>query len=78
MVHLLLFSAITTALAFALSSAGKATNRAAFEQAIGDLRLVPPRLTRPLALVVLAAESAVVVLIVLGGLVPGTALLRKG
>ena len=29
MVHLLLFSAVTTALAFALSSAGKATNRAA-------------------------------------------------
>lgn len=78
MVHLLLFSAVTTALAFALSSAGKATSRAAFEQAIRDLRLVSPRLTKPVALAVLAAESAVVVLIVLGGLVPGTALLRAG
>ncbi|MDE2994195.1 MAG: hypothetical protein OXU67_09965 [Chloroflexota bacterium] len=78
MVHLLLFSAITMALAFTLSSAGKATNRAAFERTIGDLRLVPQRLTQPLALAVLAAESAVVVLIVLGGLVPGTALLRAG
>ena len=78
MMHLLLFSAITTALGFTLSSAGKATNRAAFERTINDLRLVSSRLTRPLALVVLAAESAVIVLIVLGGLVPGTALLRKG
>ncbi len=78
MVYLLLFSALTTALAFTLSSASKATNRAAFERTIGDLRLVPQRLTQPLALAVLAAESAVVVLIVLGGIVPGTALLRAG
>ena len=78
MVHLLLFSAITTALAFALSSAGKATNLAAFQRAINDLRLVPQRLTQPIALAVLAAEMAVVALIVLGGLVPGTALLRAG
>ena len=78
MVHLLLFSAITTALAFALSSAGKATSRTAFERAIGDLRLVPRRLTQPIALGVLAAEMAVVVLIIIGGLVPGTALLRAG
>ena len=78
MVHLLLFSAVTTALAFALSSAGKATSRAAFERAIRDLRLVPPRLTKPVALGVLAAESTVVALIVLGGIVPGTALLRAG
>lgn len=41
MLHLLLFSTLTIALAFALSSAGKATNRAAFERAISDLRLVP-------------------------------------
>ena len=78
MVHLLPFSALTTALAFALSSAGKATNLAAFQRAINDLRLVPQRLTRPIALGVLAAESAVVALIILGGLVPGTALLRAG
>ena len=78
MVHLLLFSALTTALAFALSSAGKATNLAAFQRAISDLRLVPQRLTRPIALGVLAAEIIVVTLIVLGGLVPGTALLRAG
>ena len=78
MSHLLLFSAVTTALAFAFSSAGKATNLAAFQRAISDLRLVPQRLTRLIALGVLAAESAVVALIVLGGLVPGTALLRAG
>ena len=78
MLHLLLFAAITTALAFALSSAGKATSLAAFERAISDLRLVPQRLIRPLALAVLAAESAVVALIVLGGLMPGTTLLRAG
>ena len=78
MVHLLLFSAVTTTLAFTLSSAGKATNLAAFEQAVRDLRLVPPRLTKPVALTVLAAEIAVVILIVLGGIVPGTALLRAG
>lgn len=76
--HLLLFSAVTTTLAFTLSSAGKATNLAAFEQAVRDLRLVPPRLTKPVALTVLAAEIAVVILIVLGGIVPGTALLRAG
>lgn len=64
MLHLLPFSAIITALAFALSSAGKATSRAAFERAIGDLQLVPQRLTKPLVLAVLAAESAVVSLIV--------------
>ena len=40
MSHLLLFSAITTALAFTLSSAGKATSLAAFQRAINDLRLV--------------------------------------
>ncbi len=78
MSHLLLFSAIATALAFVLSSAGKATNLAAFERAVRDLRLVPPRLTKPVALAVLAAESTVVALIVLGGIVPGTALLRTG
>ncbi len=78
MLHLLLFAAITTALAFALSSAGKATSLAAFERAISDLRLVPQRLTHPLALTVLAAEITVVALIVLGGIVPGTAFLRAG
>ncbi len=78
MSHLLLFSALTTVLAFAVSSAGKATNRAAFEQAIGDLRLLPRSMTRPTALAVLAAEISVVALIVLGGIVPGTALLRTG
>ncbi len=78
MLHLLLFAAITTALAFALSSAGKVASRAAFERAIGDLRLVPPRLVSHIALAVLAAESAVVGLIVLGVLLPGTVLLRAG
>ncbi len=78
MSHLLLFSALTTVLAFAVSSAGKATSLAAFERAISDLRLVPKSVTQPVALAVLAAEIAVVALIVLGGLVPGTALLRAG
>ena len=78
MAPLLLFAGIATALAFALSCAGKANSRAAFEQAVRDLRLVPPRLTKLVALAVLAAESAVVVLIVLGGIVPGTVLLQAG
>ena len=78
MLHLLLFSAVTTTLAFALSSAGKATSLAAFERAISDLRLLPQRLTQPAALAVLAAESAVVALIVIGGIVSGTVLLRAG
>ncbi len=64
MLHLLPFSAVTTAPAFVLSSAGKVTSRAAFERAISDLRPVPQRHTKPLALAVLAAEGAVVFLIV--------------
>ena len=63
MLHLLLCSAVATALAFTLSSAGKATSRAAFQRASGDLRLLPPHLTKPLGLAVLAAESTVVPLI---------------
>jgi uncharacterized membrane protein YphA (DoxX/SURF4 family) len=64
---ILTFFRMTIALVFALSASGKARNIRAFQEAVFDFRLLPPRWSKAAAWVFLFLEFATVLLIVVGG-----------
>jgi hypothetical protein len=67
MEHLLAFCRIALSLLFAVSTARKIVDFAAFARAVRGFALVPASLARPAAVLVLAAEVAVAVLLCTGG-----------
>src|SRR4051812_26455003 len=64
--YIVTFCRITIGLVFLLSFLSKVRSLSRFEQAIATFNILPKRLTKFAVPVVLAAELAVVVLIVLG------------
>lgn len=65
--YLLIFGRMVTGFVFLISFVGKARNIPAFEQTIAGFRLLSPRLSRFTAWLFLAAELAVLLLLVAGG-----------
>ena len=76
MTYLLVFCRVTIGLVFAISSFSKARDFAQFQRALLSFQLLSKRLSRLAALLFLGGESAVVLLIIIGGpvLLPGFAL----
>ncbi len=62
----LVFGRTTLVLAFGLSALAKLAQVAAFVATVRDFGLLPPRLAAPVAAILLAMESAVAVLLLLG------------
>lgn len=65
--YLLTFSRVTIGLIFAYSFLSKARDVGQFAQTITNFKLLSPRWSRPLALLFLSAELAVVVLVLVDG-----------
>lgn len=65
--HMLMFCRVTIALVFALAFTGKIRDIKAFQEAMVDFRLLPANWSRRLAWVVLVAEPATCLLVVIGG-----------
>jgi uncharacterized membrane protein YphA (DoxX/SURF4 family) len=71
--YLLTFSRLATAFIFALSAINKLRDFPAFTQAVANFQILPDRWVRPAAIFLVAAELAIVSLLLLGGpfLLPG-------
>jgi hypothetical protein len=72
--YLLAFCRLALILVFLLSSIGKARDLTSFERAIAGFQILPRSLAVAAAWLFLAAEAAVVALLIEGALLPGFAL----